>query len=256
MELRRLGRTGLLVPPIGFGAFKIGRNEKVKYAEGYALPDDDAVTALLGGLLDAGITLLDTAPAYGTSEERIGRFLKETGRREEIVLCSKVGERFADGISTYAFDAASVAASVEESLRALGTEHIDVMTVHSDGDDLRIIRETDVLEALQACRDAGKIGHIGFSGKTLEGHRACLEQGAPVDVLMVELHPGSNEQAAILPEASARDVGVLVKKGLGSGSVPAADAIPWVLHHEEVASILVGSLSLAHMRENLETALR
>ena len=75
MQLRPLGSTGLFVTPLGFGAFKIGRNEQVKYPQPYDLPDDATVERLLNGVLDAGIHLIDTAPAYGLSEERIGKFL-------------------------------------------------------------------------------------------------------------------------------------------------------------------------------------
>ena len=75
MVHRRLGRTGRHVSPIGFGAFKIGRNQGIKYASAYDLPDETAVAALLEGVLDLGINLIDTAPAYGLSEERIGRAL-------------------------------------------------------------------------------------------------------------------------------------------------------------------------------------
>ncbi|TXT24440.1 MAG: aldo/keto reductase, partial [Planctomycetota bacterium] len=97
MQLRPLGKTELLVSPLGFGAFKIGRNEKVKYPQPYDLPDDTAVERLLNGVLDAGINLIDTAPAYGISEERIGKFLSQ--RRGEFVLSTKVGERFTNGES-------------------------------------------------------------------------------------------------------------------------------------------------------------
>ena len=81
MELRPLGTTGLAVSPIGFGAFKIGRNQKTKYAQHYDLPDQDTVDRLLHALLESGITLFDTAPAYGSSEERIGSFLGHSVKR-------------------------------------------------------------------------------------------------------------------------------------------------------------------------------
>ena len=70
MVYRRLGRTGLNVSPIGFGAFKIGRNEQIKYPKGYELPDDDSTDALLNGVLDLGVNLIDTAPAYGGRDVR------------------------------------------------------------------------------------------------------------------------------------------------------------------------------------------
>src|SRR5579862_3678712 len=107
---RPLGRTGFSISPIGFGAFKIGRNQKVKYSAAYELPSDEQVAALLNGVLDLGINYIDTAPAYGTSEERIGRAI--AGRRSEFVLATKVGETFEAGVSTYDFSAAAIRASV------------------------------------------------------------------------------------------------------------------------------------------------
>ena len=73
MEHRSLGRHGPDVSVLGFGAFKIGRAEGTKYPAAYPLPEEDEAGRILAGVLDLGITLLDTAPAYGLSEERIGR---------------------------------------------------------------------------------------------------------------------------------------------------------------------------------------
>ena len=88
MVYRSLGNTGLSVSPIGFGAFKIGRNVRTKYEQNYDLPSDKEVERLLNGLLDLGINYIDTAPAYGTSELRIGKAI--THRRDDYVL-STVG---------------------------------------------------------------------------------------------------------------------------------------------------------------------
>ena len=83
MVKRRLGRSAIEVSPIGFGAFKIGRNTGVKYD----LPDDDAVARLIDGLLGLGINYIDTAPAYGLSEERLGAVLSGRRRVETAPWC-------------------------------------------------------------------------------------------------------------------------------------------------------------------------
>src|SRR5665213_1331945 len=119
MKPRSLGKTGLEVSPIGFGAFKIGRNAKTKYSQAYPLPDDLSVERLLNGVLDVGVTHIDTAPAYGLSEERIGQFISR--RRNDLTLSTKVGEIFEHGQSRYDFSAAGVRTSVEQSLRRLRT---------------------------------------------------------------------------------------------------------------------------------------
>src|SRR5690606_30396122 len=89
--MRALGSTGLTVSALGLGTAKFGRNEQVKYPTAFALPDDNAVRALLAQAHDLGINLLDTAPAYGTSEERLGQVLRN---REKWIIVTKTGEEF------------------------------------------------------------------------------------------------------------------------------------------------------------------
>src|SRR5205814_2753133 len=105
--------------------FKIGRNEKIKYAQNYPLPTDVETAKLLNGVLDLGINLIDTAPAYGLSEERIGKHLAK--RRPEFILSTKAGESFENGNSTYDFSPPGIAKSVERSLKRLKTDHVDFL---------------------------------------------------------------------------------------------------------------------------------
>ncbi len=229
---RALGRTGLTVSPIGFGAFKIGRNEGIKYAEGYELPDDDACGRLLHAVLDLGIDLIDTAPAYGISESRIGRHLAT--RREEFTLSTKAGETFENGVGRYDFSTASIDASIDRSLDRLRTDHLDVVFVHSDGRDREIIESGDAIDALVSRRDRGDILAVGFSGKTVEGHLAAIATGV-IDCLMVEYHELDPHQLPVLEAAAAAGVGVVVKKGLASGRLAPVQAIPFCLAAPAVA---------------------
>ncbi len=247
--LRPLGRTGFSISPIGFGAFKIGRNQKTKYAAAYELPSDERVSALLNGLLDLGINYIDTAPAYGTSEERIGRAI--AGRRSEFVLATKVGETFEDGVSTYNFSAAALRSSVERSLARLKTPAIDVLLLHSDGRDMWIQTQTDAVPTLQQLKAQGLVRAIGLSGKTVEGARQALDWA---DVLMVEYHLHDRTHESLIIEAASRGVGIVVKKGLASGALPAAQAIRFVLDNPHVTSLVVGGLSFDHFRANLAAA--
>ncbi len=207
-----LGKSGLSVTPIGFGAFKIGRNEKTKYAEAYPLPDDRTADLLLNGILDLGIAYIDTAPAYGLSEERIGRSIGR--RRSEFILSTKVGEMFENGQSYYDFSAAGVRSSVERSLRRLQTDVLVLVFIHSNGDDLEIQQSTDAVAMLCELKTAGTIRAIGFSGKTVDGARLALDWA---DAIMVEYHVDNRTQAPIMASAAERGVGVVVKKGLASG---------------------------------------
>jgi len=249
MVKRRLGRSAIEVSPIGFGSFKIGRNTGVKYPQAYELPDDDAVARLVDGLLDLGINYIDTAPAYGLSEERLGAVL--AGRRGDLVLSTKVGETFDDGRSTYDFSAGGIRESVRRSLRRLRTETVDIVFIHSDGDDMRILTETDAVPTLTALRDEGVIRAIGLSGKTVEGARAALSWS---DVLMVEYNDRDRTHAGLIAEAARRGVGIVVKKGLSSGRLDPEPAIRFVLGTEGVGSLVVGSLDLRHIRDNVVVA--
>jgi aryl-alcohol dehydrogenase-like predicted oxidoreductase len=249
--LRPLGRTGFSISPIGFGAFKIGRNQKAKYAAPYDLPSDEQVSELLNGLLDLGINYIDTAPAYGTSEERIGRAI--ASRRSEFVLATKVGETFEAGISRYDFSGDAIRASVNRSLERLKTPAIDVLLLHSDGRDAWIQSQTDAVPTLQELKRQGLVRAIGLSGKTVDGAGQALEWA---DVVMVEYHLHDRSHEALIAEATARGVGILVKKGLASGELPAAEAIRFVLDNACVTSLVVGGLSLDHFRENLSAGQR
>ncbi len=237
------------LPPLGFGAFKIGRNEGIHYAEPYDLPDEAAAAALLHAVLDLGITYIDTAPAYGLSEERIGRALAL--RRREFILSTKVGEDFVNGVSSHDFSAGAVRQSVERSLRRLKTDVIDIVFVHAHRDDLRLLEQTDVAATLLALREAGHIRAVGFSGYSAAAFRAAL---AWSDALMVAYHAEDPSLAPLLDEAAGRGVTVVVKKGLASGRLPPGAALAFALAHPAVDSVVVGSLNIAHLHENLRIA--
>jgi aryl-alcohol dehydrogenase-like predicted oxidoreductase len=249
MVRRALGRTGMQASPIGFGAFKIGRNEKTKYPSAYDLPDEKAVQALLDGVLDLGVNFIDTAPAYGLSEERIGRAV--SSRRREFILSTKVGETFENGESRYDFSRAGVEASLKRSFERLRTDVLDLVFIHSYGNDLAVLDGTDVVETLCDFRKRGAIRAIGLSGKTTDGARASFEWA---DAIMVEYHAKDTSHEVVIREAAERGIAVIVKKGLASGHLAAADALRFVLSNRHVASVVVGGLNLDHIRANLAAA--
>ena len=249
MQRRELGKTGIPLPPLGFGAFKIGRNQGIKYPTAYDLPSEDEVDRILNGVLDLGLNYIDTAPAYGLSEERIGQTIAH--RREEFTLSTKVGELFENGQSTYDFSGESIRASVHRSLRRLKTEILDIVFLHSNGDDQTILNETDAVPTLISLKESGLIRAIGLSGKTAEGFR---ESFAWADALMVEYHRDETSHAEILSEAERAGIGIVIKKGLGAGRIPADEAIPFVLSNPAVSSMVIGGLNLDHIRENISLA--
>jgi aryl-alcohol dehydrogenase-like predicted oxidoreductase len=183
------------------------------------------------------------------SEERIGRLISQ--RRGEFVLATKVGETFADGVSHYDFSAEGLRASVERSLLRLGTAAIDVLLLHSDGRDLWIQNETDAVPVLRELKERGLVRAIGLSGKTVEGAFQALEWA---DVLMVEYHIEDRSHEGLMAQAAERGIGIVVKKGLASGHLPAAEAIRFVLANRHVSTLVIGGLSVEHLRTNVRTA--
>lgn len=249
LSSRPLGKTGITLPVIGYGSFKLGRNQGIKYPNAYDLPGDAECAELLNAVLDMGMTYIDTAPAYGLSEERIGRAVAH--RRKEFILSTKVGENFENGISSFDFSEAGVRASIERSLRRLQTDVLDLVFIHSNGDDEAILTDTAVVAVLQDFKHRGVIRAIGMSGKTVEGARSAL---AWADAIMVEYNLQNPSHAEVMHEARRRGVSVVVKKGLGSGHLPAGESIRFVLDHSAVSSVVIGGLNVEHLRENIQFA--
>ncbi|MEN0105253.1 MAG: aldo/keto reductase [Pseudomonas sp.] len=253
---RPLGSTGLMVSPLGLGTVKLGRDTGVKYPNGFQIPDDRDARLLLDLARELGINLIDTAPAYGRSEERLGPLLR--GQRDQWVIVSKVGEEFTDGRSHHDFTATHTRLSVERSLKRLETEQIDVVLVHSDGNDLNILNEQAVYHALAALKAEGKIGAFGFSGKTVAGGLLALEQG---DCAMVTYNLNETGERPVLDYALQHGKGILLKKALASGHVclepgvdPVRASFELAFAHPAVASAIVGTINPLHLSHNVATA--
>ncbi|MCA9309570.1 MAG: aldo/keto reductase [Phycisphaerales bacterium] len=258
MQQRMLGRTGIEVSVLGLGTVKLGRNRGVKYPRGFDLPDDDAVRRLLDTAADCGINLIDTAPAYGASESRLGALLP--GRREDWVLATKAGEDFDGEQSHFDFRPEAIRASAERSRANLRVDVLDVLLIHSDGSDLDLIERAGVLEVLADLKAEGLIRTGGMSTKTAEGARRAIERGA--DVLMLALSPADRSQLDVIRTALARGVGVLIKKALESGHAaarsdtpdPVRTALDFVYAAAPVSSVVVGTLNPDHLRRNAAAA--
>jgi len=252
---RPLGRTGISVSPLGLGTVKLGRNQGVKYPKAFRLPDDSEARTLLDNAQALGINLIDTAPAYGNSEERLGKLLR--GQREQWIIASKVGEEFENGQSRFDFSAAHTRYSVERSLKRLQTDVIDLLLVHSDGNDLAILEQSEVCEALAALKREGKIRSFGFSGKSAEGNLRSLQQGA--DCVMVTYNLEQQSERPVLDYAATHHKGILVKKALASGHAcfaegqnPLAASFALVFGHIGVSAAIVGTINPEHLKQNAE----
>jgi|TARA_B110000196_G_scaffold289584_1_gene275266 aryl-alcohol dehydrogenase-like predicted oxidoreductase len=257
---RKLGKTGLEVSCLGLGTVKIGRNQDVKYPNNFSLPSDDEVSALIVRAKELGINFIDTAPAYGSSEQRLGRLLKE---RQNWVICSKVGEEFTAGKSHFDFSAKHTQRSIERSLRDIGTDYLDIVLIHSDGGDLKILEASDCPETLLRLKEKGLIKAVGMSTKTVEGGMKAVEI---LDLVMVTYNPSMQDDAIVIDHALALDKGVLVKKALNSGhDCIAGDVnenpvstnfternLRFALDKKGVTSVIVGTINPQHLQENSE----
>jgi aryl-alcohol dehydrogenase-like predicted oxidoreductase len=250
---RPLGSTGLNVSVLGLGTVKFGRNTKIKYPT-FELPSDRAIEELLDDALALGINLLDTAPAYGLAEERLGQLLG--ARREQFVVSTKCGEEFADGESTYDFSAAHTRLSVERSLRRLKTDRLDCVLAHCPRNDFEMMKDGAVLETLAALKREGKVRSFGASINSQQGGELALVRGA--DVLMITYSADEIEMEWFIRQAAARGVGIVIKKGLGSGSLAGSSA-PRSLEENfrpifavpGVTSLIIGTINREHLRENV-----
>ncbi len=259
MKRTELGGTGLQVSPLGLGTVKLGRDQGVKYPAAFRIPDDREARALLDLARDLGINLVDTAPAYGNSEERLGRLLKQD--RAEWVLCTKVGEEFENGVSRFDFSPAHFRHSVERSLRRLGTNCLDLVLVHSDGNDVVNIREHGVLESLEALKKEGLLRAHGISTKTVEGGLLALQTA---DVVMITLNLQQRGEAVVAARAAELGRGVIIKKALASGHAcaaggsgdPVQDSFDFIFSQPGVHSVIVGTITPDHLRHNAACAAR
>ncbi|MBH3427657.1 aldo/keto reductase [Pseudomonas alkylphenolica] len=250
---RPLGSTGLRVSPLGLGTVKLGRDQGVKYPNGFTIPDDDQARLLLSQARELGINLIDTAPAYGRSEERLGPLLR--GQRDHWVIVSKVGEEFDNGLSHFDFSAAHTRLSIERSLKRLETEHIDLVLVHSDGNDLHILEHEEVYQTLEALKQEGKIAGFGFSGKTAAGGLKALERG---DCAMVTYNLNEQAERPVIDYAADHGKAILVKKALASGHVclspgvdPVRASFELLFVHPGVSSAIVGTINPVHLAHNV-----
>ena len=255
IQLRRFASTGKSVSVLGLGTVKFGRNQGVKYpeGEGFSLPTDQEISSLLDLCLERGINLLDTAPAYGTAEERLGQLLGK--RRKDFFIVTKTGEEFDNGKSSYHFSAEHTRMSIDRSLQRLKTNYLDCVLVHASKNDLEIINNTPVLETLAQLKRDGRILSFGVSTYTIEGGKRAVDL---CDAVMVSYNKSYPAEKAVISYAHEHGKAVLVKKGLASGHVNTLGGleknIRFILETPGVTSLVFGSVSAANILNNIRAA--
>jgi len=256
MRHRVLGRTGLNVSVVGFGAIK--------------LPDvsEEQAVAALQRALDAGINLIDTARNYGDSERKVGLALKE--RRDACFVATKTAARDADGALR----------DLETSLHELQTDRLDLWQLHNVMDRglwERVTRPGGALEAAKRARAEGLVDHVGISiHRSYYVMREAIQSGEFETILLL-YNPLDEEGVAangMLDLAHQRGLGVIIMKALGGGALvlPQADAereeqtrtsggrwfdpivrgsLRYVLSHPAVDVVIPGMRSVREVEENV-----
>src|ERR1700728_1114027 len=209
---RALGGTGADVTMLSYGAMELRGRPR-----GPEIADEDA-GRLLNAVLDAGINLIDTSPDYGRSEELMGRYIGH--RRDEYFLASKCGCPLgppADAPPPYPHDYSpgNVRADVEQSLRRLGTDRLDLVQVHMSPSKATL-QENDTVQTLADLQAEGKIRFIGMSGilPNLPGHIAM----GVFDVFQIPYSAVQRDHEELITEAADAGAGTFIRGGAARGA--------------------------------------
>ena len=215
---------------LGLGTVKFGRNQKLKYPKAFELPSKRVVEDLMETAEEQGVNWIDTAPAYGVSEERVGELL--LCRRKHFVISTKVGEEFEQGNSRYDLSPKHVEMSIFRSLQRLKTDYLDIVLVHCDANE-------EILDCLQHFKELGLIRYVGVSVQTEKGigllHKTDL----------VMLSYGLFHKVPALFNGA-----ILIKKPLSSGyDRNPRKTLNFLLGEPRISGLAVGTLSRTHLLE-------
>ncbi len=211
MRYRVLGSTGLKISVIGVGTWQLGG----EWGKDFSTAE---VAAMLQEAKDLGINFIDTAECYGdhVSERLIGAAI--AGQRADWIIATKFGHKFHGHMNrTEPRSAAEIAVQLEDSLRALRTDYIDIYQYHSWGDSQ--FDDPEVLSYLKAEQKRGRIRHIGVSiSKNTNMHQTGQCGARGIEVLQVIYNRLDRApEREVLPSAQAQQVGVLARVPLASG---------------------------------------
>lgn len=246
---RAFGKTGEQVSILGVGGFHLG-----------ATKDQQEANNLVARAIDCGINFFDNAWEYkeGLSEERMGAALQ--GKRDKVILMTKV--------CTHGRDKQVAMQQLEQSLRRLRTDHLDVWQIHEVvyyNDPELIFRPDGAIEALAQAKQQGKVRFVGFTGhKDPRIHLAMLHHDFPFDTVQMPLNPFDAQfrsfQQHVLPEANRRGLAVLGMKSLGGsgemvthGAITPEEGLRYAMSLP-VATTISGMDSIEVLEQNLAIA--
>lgn len=232
MDYRKLGKTGLRVSQMGFGGIPIQKT------------DSEQTKALLHYLMEQGVNYIDTARAYTVSEEYIGYALE--GIRDKFVLATKSMARTADAME----------ADIALSMKNLRTDYIDLYQVHNPtaADLEQVMAPGGALEALQAAKTTGKIGHIGVTLHSADLFVKALEYDW-VETIMFPYNIVETQGEELISRCAEKNIGFIAMKPLAGGAIDNGNiAIRFVVNHPGVSVVIPGMATIAEARENIASA--
>ena len=218
MKYTNLGKTGLRISAVGLGTM-------VHAGHFGAMKDSESLSAIETAL-DRGVNFIDTSDAYGAgySETLLGNALK--GRRDKVILATKGGNvMVGPNRGKRIFEPDYISGVMDESLRRLQTDYIDLYQLHNPTVD--VIERGEVWEVLERAKRAGKIRHYGVSINTMEEGIAAVKDGR-AETIQVEYNLLAQEPSdTILPLAEKSEIGIIarvpLKRGILTGKMTLAD---------------------------------
>ncbi len=218
LATRTLGRTGVQVTTLGFGAMELRGAPRGREIT------DEAAAILLNTVLDSGITFVDTSIDYGASEERIGKHISH--RRNEYFLASKCGclvgwepNPGEDRGGPHVYTRENITAGVEQSLRRLNTDHLDLLQVHMTPSK-QVLDESDTIQTMKDLQKEGKIRFLGMSG-TLPNITDHIAMGV-FDTFQIPYSCSQREHEDAITKASEAGAGIIIRGGAARGA-PSSD---------------------------------
>jgi len=210
LEFRKLGKTNLLVPEIGFGTWGIS-------GRGYGPTDDKESIRALHRALDLGVNFIDTADIYGDghSEELIGRVLKERGDKETVIATKFGWDFYRDGVVKSNLKRNYISFALEKSLKRLGREWIDIYQIHNSKP--ADIERGSVYETLDELKKQGKVRFYGVSAFYTEDGISAIKTGKPDTIQVIYNILEQEAEERLFPLALENDIGIIAREPLAGG---------------------------------------
>ena len=233
MRMNRLGNSDLVVSAVGAGTWAMG-------GDFFGAIDDKKCIDSLCASLDHGVNLIDTAPIYGKghSETLVGQAIK--GRRDKVVLCTKVGLLFDDpkGRQGKCLQPDSIEYEIEQSLRRLGTDYIDLYQFHLPPVCYRPGDGTGMYECMLEAKRRGMIRHIGLTNHALSVAQDCIDSGLYETLQFPLSYLSGPQELALVEGCRQANMGYIAMKALAGGLIlNAAAAAAWMAQFDHVLPI-------------------